>query len=194
MKSEIHESKTALRHKVHAMLKQLSPAKRAADSAAACALLIQQPFWQKASGVLFFAPMPDEVNVWPLMEETLAGGKIVALPRYDPATNDYFACRVQHPQHEIVAGHFGIREPNRGCPELPLERLGLILVPGVAFSAVGARLGRGRGFYDRLLAETHTLKCGVAFDEQIVETIPAANLDVHMDFILTPTRCVSCER
>jgi len=194
MKSEMHEVKAALRQKVHATLKQLTPEKRAAGSAAVCALLKQQPFWQKAAGVLFFAPMPDEVNVWPLMEESLAGGKVAALPRYDPGANDYFACRVQHPQHEIVAGHFGIREPNRACPELSLERLGLILVPGVAFTTAGARLGRGRGFYDRLLAETHTLKCGVAFDEQIVETIPAANLDVHMDFILTPTCCVTCEQ
>jgi 5-formyltetrahydrofolate cyclo-ligase len=131
--------------------------------------------------------------VWPLLEETLAGGKITALPRYDSVNNDYIACRVQNLQTEIGSGQFGIREPKAGCPEIPLERLGLILVPGVAFDLRGGRLGRGRSYYDRLLTEIQGIKCGVAFDEQIVETVPAGSLDVRMDFVLTPTRCVKVE-
>ncbi len=137
--------------------------------------------------------MPDEVDVWPLLEEALAGGKIITLPRFDSVSNDYIACRVQHPQNEIGPGQFGIREPRPGCPEIPLERLGLILVPGVAFDLRGGRLGRGRGFYDRLLPEIHGIKCGVAFDEQMVDAVPAGRLDVRMDFVLTPTRCVKVE-
>ena len=137
--------------------------------------------------------MPDEVDVWPLLEETLTGAKITALPRFDPVSNDYLACRVQNLQNELAPGQFGIREPKAGCPEIPLERLGLILVPGVAFDLSGRRLGRGRGFYDRLLLEIHGAKCGIAFDEQMVETVPAGKLDVGMDFILTPTGCVKCD-
>ena len=137
--------------------------------------------------------MPDEADMWPLLEETLAGGKIAALPRYDSASNDYSARRVQNLQTEIGPGQFGIREPNASCPEIPLERLGLILVPGVAFDPRGRRLGRGRGFYDRLLVVAHGIKCGVAFDEQIVDAVPAGRLDVWMDFVLTPTRCVKVE-
>jgi len=66
----------------------------------------------------------------------------------------------------------------------------LILVPGVAFDLRGGWLGRGRGFYDRLLAGFHGIKCGVAFDEQMVEEVPTGTLDVRMDFVLTPTQCV----
>jgi 5-formyltetrahydrofolate cyclo-ligase len=193
MKTEIQEAKGVLRQKIRAALKNLLPEKRAADSAKVRALLKQQPFWQTASSILFFAPLPDEVDVWPLLEESLAGGKIAALPRYDSPSNDYLACRVQNPQNEIGPGQFGIREPKAGCPEIPLERLGLILVPGVAFDLHGRRLGRGRGFYDRLLPEVHGIKCGVAFDEQIVDAVPTGRLDVRMDFILTPTRCVRAE-
>jgi 5-formyltetrahydrofolate cyclo-ligase len=66
----------------------------------------------------------------------------------------------------------------------------LVLVPGVAFDLRGRRLGRGKGFYDRLLADAGGLKCGVAFDEQIVTEIPVEPHDVSVDCILTPTRWI----
>ena len=66
----------------------------------------------------------------------------------------------------------------------------LILVPGVAFDLSGHRLGRGKGFYDRLLANARGVKCGVAFDEQIVKAVAAGTHDIRMDFILTPTRVI----
>ena len=186
------EQKAILRKEIRAALQNISPAARKAASAQIRARLKEQPFWQNAASILFFAPLPDEVDVWPLLEETVAGGKIAALPRYDPEQR---LRRLPHAKsaNEIGTGPFGIREPKAGCPEIPLERLGLILVPGVAFDLSGQRLGRGRGFYDRLLAEMHGIKCGVAFDEQIVDAVPAGKLDVRMDFILTPTRCVKVE-
>ncbi|HLX96353.1 MAG TPA: 5-formyltetrahydrofolate cyclo-ligase [Verrucomicrobiae bacterium] len=190
MESEIQNAKKQLRKNILAALRVLPPEKQVADSSRIRALLSQQPFWKTAPAVLFFAPLPGEVDVWPLLEAALTSGKIAALPRFDPASNDYLAGHVQNPQNEVGPGQFGIREPKTGCPEIPLERLGLILVPGVAFDLLGGRLGRGRGFYDRLLAKFHGIKCGVALDEQIVEEVPAGTLDVRMDFILTPTRCV----
>jgi 5-formyltetrahydrofolate cyclo-ligase len=193
MAGTLANPKAELRQKIHAVLQNISAAVRLAASAQACRRLREQPFWQEAASVLFFAPLADELDLWPLQEEALAAGKVAALPRFDPASNDYLACRVQNAQNEVGPGHFGIREPKAGCPEISLERLGLILVPGVAFDLTGHRLGRGRGFYDRLLAEIHSTKCGVAFDEQIVDAVPAGKLDVRMDFILTPTRCVRCE-
>ena len=193
MTPDLNEQKAALRKQIRAALQKTPPAARLAASAQIRTRLKEQPWWQNAASVLFFASLPDEVDLWPLLEETLAGGNIAALPRYDSASNDYLACRVQNLQTEIGPGQFGIREPKAGCPEIPLERLGLILVPGVAFDVHGRRLGRGRGFYDRLLAEVHGVKCGVAFDEQILDAIPAGGLDVRMDFVLTPTRCLKCD-
>jgi len=193
MTADLNSQKAALRKELRAALLKIPPAVRLAASAQIRTRLKEQPFWQNAASILLFAPMPDEVDVWPLLEETLTGGKSAALPRFDPVGNDYLACRVQNPQTEIGPGQFGIREPKGGCPEIRLERLGLILVPGVAFDLRGGRLGRGRGFYDRLLPEIHGIKCGVAFDEQIVDTVPSGRLDVRMDFVLTPTRCVKVE-
>jgi 5-formyltetrahydrofolate cyclo-ligase len=97
---------------------------------------------------------------------------------------------VQNLQNEIVPGKFRVREPKSSCVKIPPDKIGLALVPGVAFDLRGNRLGRGRGFYDRLLAEVRGVKCGIAFEKQIVEIIPAAAHDVRMDFILTPACCV----
>ena len=74
---------------------------------------------------------------------------------------------------DIVTGKFGVREPAAHCAEIPLEKFDLVLVPGMAFDLRGNRLGRGRGFYDRLLENISGVKCGVGYDFQLLENIPA---------------------
>ncbi len=180
--------KAALRKQIRAALEKFSPAARATLSAQIRDRLKELAVWKNAGSVLFFAPRPDELDLWPLLEEALTAGKIAALPRYHPAGKNYIACRVQNLRSEIAPGAFGIREPAARCPEIPLSRLDLILVPGVAFDWHGRRLGRGKGFYDRWLAGTRGVKCGIAFDEQMADEIPTGPSDVRMNFILTPTR------
>jgi 5-formyltetrahydrofolate cyclo-ligase len=69
-----------------------------------------------------------------------------------------------------------------------MNRLDFALVPGLGFTTDGRRLGRGKGYYDRVLAQVRGFKCGVAFDQQIVDEIPAEPHDAQLDCILTPTR------
>lgn len=64
-----------------------------------------------------------------------------------------------------------------------------ILVPGVGFDLSGARLGRGKGFYDRYLEKRADCKIGLAWSEQIVEKVPTEKHDSHMDFIITEEFC-----
>jgi 5-formyltetrahydrofolate cyclo-ligase len=189
MATDLNLKKAALRKQIRDARQIISPAARNAMSAQIRDRLKEQTIWKNAGSVLFFAPLPDELDVWPLLEDTLAGKKIAALPRFDSASNSYVACRVKNLRSEIVTGQFGIREPGANCVEIPLNRLDLVLVPGVAFDLQGRRLGRGRGFYDRLLADVRGVKCGITFDEQVVGEIPAGPQDVRMNFILTPTRC-----
>jgi 5-formyltetrahydrofolate cyclo-ligase len=183
-------SKAELRHLAGNALRQIPVEKRASDSATICELLKQQAFWLNSRSILFFAPLPNEVDVWPLLAEALAAGKTSALPRFDATTQNYAARRVRDLRSEIMTGQFGIREPKPGCAKIPTEKLDLILVPGVAFDLRGNRLGRGKGYYDRLLQKASGSKVGIAFDEQIVEKIAPEAHDKLMDFILTPSRCV----
>ena len=189
MQPDIQTAKAALRKQIRALLQTIPPAAREAASAQARALLKEQSIWKNAASVLFFAPVSNEVDIWPLLEEAIQMGKTAALPRFDSADQSYVAGRVQNLRSEIVTGEFGIREPAARCAEIPFGKFDLVLVPGVAFDLCGGRLGRGRGFYDRLLAEVHGIKCGVAFDGQIVTEVPMGTLDVPVDFILTATRC-----
>ena len=183
-------TKTALRATIRARLSEMPAAARVAASHSICAILKQQRVWRSANTILFFAPLPSEPDVWPLLRDALLGDKTVALPRFSTRTHDYTAAIVKNPESELRSGQFGIREPGVPCPEIALNRLDLVLVPGVAFDARGRRLGRGKGFYDRLLSAVKGTKCGVAFDEQIVEAVPVVPSDVLVNCILTPTRWI----
>jgi 5-formyltetrahydrofolate cyclo-ligase len=98
------------------------------------------------------------------------------------------------PVEQVPVGAFGIREPDRGCPGMPLNQLDLILVPGLAFGPGGRRLGRGKGFYDRLLMGISGLKCGVAYDEQIRPHIPLEAHDILVDCVVTPEKWLDYRR
>jgi 5-formyltetrahydrofolate cyclo-ligase len=188
MRNNYREAKQSLREQVRTALRQILASDRATASAQACALLQAQARWRAAESILFFAPLPEELDVWPLLAEALAAGKRVALPRFVAADQGYEACQVLDPATDLELGKFGIREPRSQCARFPSDRLDLILVPGVAFDLQGGRLGRGRGYYDQLLAGLHGTKCGVAFDQQVVHEIPLDTHDVRLDCILTPSR------
>jgi 5-formyltetrahydrofolate cyclo-ligase len=188
--AKARREKAMLRRKVALEVRGLSPERRTAAAARARAALQQQRIWQDARSVLLFAPLPEELDVWPLVNAALASGKQVALPRYTGASSEYIACWVREPEKELELGQYGIREPNERCTIAPLLRLDFILVPGVAFDLHGRRLGRGRGHYDRMLAAARGTTCGAAFDEQIVREVPVEPHDVHLNCILTPTRWI----
>ena len=180
--------KSQLRNDVRALLKSKSSDARHQASLQARKLLEQQAAWQNAKSIFFYAPLPEELDVWPLIHDSIAAGKLVCLPRFDAATHRYVACEVRNVADEIISGKFGVREPAPSCVAVPLNRLDLILVPGVAFDTRGHRLGRGKGFYDQLLADAGGIRCGVAFDEQILTEIPIEPHDVLVNCILTPSR------
>jgi 5-formyltetrahydrofolate cyclo-ligase len=180
--------KSDLRAHIRARLEKISDAVRAVESIELCERLKTQ--MPSARTILFFAPLPDELDVWPMLEMSLALGVTCALPFFDAAKKTYGAKIIQTLATDIVTGKFGVREPASNCAEIALNQFDLILVPGMAFDLSGNRLGRGRGFYDRLLENASGIKCGVGYDFQLLEKIPAELHDAKVDFILTPTRCV----
>lgn len=188
MPSSQHEAKAAVRQHLRDQFARLSAAERANGSAQLCNRLAQQTAWQNARVILCFAPLTDEPDIFPLLAAALAAGKTAALPRFSPDAGAYVAAEIRDPGRDLSLGRFDILEPREICPVLPLNRLDLILVPAVAFDLCGRRLGRGKGFYDRLLTQVTGIRCGVAFDFQIVPEVPIEPHDVRVDCVVTPTR------
>ena len=182
--------KTALRSHIRAVLAAMTPSFLAEASNLAIALLAKQRMWKEAQSVLLYAPLPEELDIWPLLSIALKEGKMVALPRYIQKDKSYVICPVSDPENDLQIGQFGIREPASHCLPAPISQLDFVLVPGVAFDLHGRRLGRGRGFYDQLLKAVRGKTCGIAFDEQIVETVPVEPHDILVNSILTPSRWV----
>jgi 5-formyltetrahydrofolate cyclo-ligase len=187
MSQSIQQLKAALRETVRAASRAVSADERAVASAQICLRLQQQTVWRNARTILFYAPMPEEPDVRPLLAQALAEGKRAALPRYAPRDDTYEACQISDAGRDLQAGRFGLLEPVTACTSLDLKQLDLTLVPGVAFSLNGKRLGRGKGYYDRLLEKIPGCKCGVVFDWQLTVDIPTEGHDVSLDCILTPT-------
>ena len=192
MSSSLANSKSDLRTHIRARLEKISDAVRAVESIELRERLQAQI--PSAHTILFFAPLPDELDVWPMLELSLATGTICALPFFDAEKNAYGAKRLKNLATDIVAGKFGVREPAASCAEIPLNQFDLVLIPGLAFDLSGNRLGRGQGFYDRILAEASGIKCGICHNFQLLEKIPTEAHDAPVDFVFTPARGVRSKK
>lgn len=192
MSDELTQAKAELRQRMREFLARLTLDVNTVESLCLCQRL--RPQMRSAGAILFFAPLAGEPDVWPLLEEAAQQGKTLGLPWFDASAGIYRARQVRHLSEEIVTGQFGVREPAAECPEIALADFHLVLVPGLAFDLAGNRLGRGRGYYDRLLREVRGIKCGICHDRQLLESIPAEPHDLRVDFILTPDRCVRAKR
>jgi 5-formyltetrahydrofolate cyclo-ligase len=84
----------------------------------------------------------------------------------------------------MIGESYGIKEPE-GEPFNEIDKIDLIIVPGVAFDVKNNRLGRGKAYYDNLLIKTRALKVGVCFDFQLLNSVPVEEHDVKMDLVIT---------
>ena len=145
-------------------------------------LVEQQEAFRRATVVLLYWSMSDEVQTHAFVERWYKE-KTLLLPCVQ---GDNLVLRQYTGPECLVAGEqFGIGEPT-GPVWNDLDAVELIVVPGVAFDHQGNRMGRGRGFYDRLLKTTpNAKKIGVAFDFQMIEHVPVEPFDVKMDHVIT---------
>lgn len=140
-----------------------------------------RPLLRDASVVLAYYALPDEVRIHALLDELLAEGKTVLLPRVvDDMSMEL--CRFRGAA-DLREGAFHILEPV-GQRFTDWSRIDAVLVPGMAFDAEGHRLGRGKGYYDRLLADLKGKKIGVCFDFQKVLEVPVDAFDIPVDIVV----------
>jgi 5-formyltetrahydrofolate cyclo-ligase len=191
-----HPAKEALRREIRARLHGLGPALRAEASLVICQVAANLPAFLKSRRVAFFAPLPSEPDIHPLIEEAWAQGKRVVLPlmisRGSAPVLDWH--EITGWDDVVVPGPFGLREPDPlRCPRVALAELDCVFVPGVAFDHEGFRLGRGGGFYDSFLSQASpALPCiGLMFSLQKIALVPREPHDQALRSVITEDGLVS---
>ena len=133
--------------------------------------------------ILLYHSLPDEVNTHDLIQTLYAQGYTVLLPSV--VGNDLALHVYEGEQVMNTGSSFGIQE-SQGALFTDYSKIDLAVIPGMAFTEQGDRLGRGKGFYDRLLPQLHCPLIGIAFPFQILPSIPTEPHDIQM------TEVISC--
>ncbi len=150
--------------------------------------------YQRAHSVMYYVGVGSEIDTSPFITQALKKRKQVFVPSCLTKEGKLLVSRL-FDLAELAPGYYGLLEPKEEFlrPHDP-DCLDLIILPGLAFDLRGNRLGRGGGYYDRLLAQVHpwTLLIALAFDFQVQEQIPAEDHDLPLDIIITPSRIITC--
>ncbi len=146
--------------------------------------------YKKARCILFYLPIHGEVDLTALFNKDRSN-KTFVLPRMKGKTLQLHAIEKLT---QTEKGKFNVLEPHKHLPPIKPEEIDLLLVPGVVFSHDGHRIGYGKGFYDRLLKKTVSIKIGIAYAFQIVKNIPGEPHDVPMDMIITERKTLKVGR
>ena len=148
--------------------------------------LLRQIDRKNPPSVLIYAPIGCEADPRALME--LAPERSYLFPK---VAGDHLNIYRMSSRSRWITGPYGISEPDQESWEpANLSEVDLAVVPGLAFDPKGGRLGRGKGFYDRLLShsEFRGIKVGLAWDWQVVDEVPCESHDSHMDLVVTPSK------
>ena len=171
--------KPSLRRMVGQLKKLLteSEKQRQADSVFAQIEQLQQ--FKVATDIAVYWSLDDEIDTHRFIEKWFER-KRLWLP---VVVGDDLIFKQFEGTDRMTAGAFGILEPT-GRQLDNVAQIGLIIVPGVAFDLQNNRMGRGRGFYDRLLANSQAYKIGAAYSCQIFSQIPTEETDIPMDLVV----------
>jgi 5-formyltetrahydrofolate cyclo-ligase len=152
-------------------VRNLDDATRHTKSMQVCRSVLASDWWQRASLVFVYLAAEFEVDTSPLLEAAWRDGKRVLVPRREPSSRGLVAVEIRD-WLDCLPAEDGLLEPLPGATA-DLSEAELAVLPGLGFDLRGARLGRGRGAYEGLFAPStvRAHRCGLAFEEQVVEHI-----------------------
>lgn len=190
----VEEQKSFLRKRAKAALKEycsdLPLMEQTAESVVAS--VTNSDEYKNATMILGFMPMNDEVDIVPLMKQALKDKKKVAVPKMAKSGNDMDFYLIDDFDGDFTSDNrYNIREPSENCTKLNPDQIpsdALIFVPGLVFNLEGARLGRGKGYYDKYLARVpdrdKRIVCGVCFTICVTKAVPVEKNDVRVNYLL----------
>ena len=189
------EKKDALREKIITLKRSLDGDAVRRMSSSIAGRFFSLPDFQQAGNILVYLSLKKEVQTEIIIKKCFAMGKKVFVPIIDQANNDLLVSELRGLDIKFEKGVCGIRTPEEKEENIvSLDVIDLAIIPGLAFTRDGTRLGRGKGYYDRLLARlpSHIMKVGVAFDFQILDFIPRSQHDMAVNMALTEKETFNC--
>lgn len=188
--------KQAIRQRIIAQRQQIPKSERARWSRSIAARIAEMAPYRSAKMILAYMNFGAEFESEILVQQVLADGKTLLLPRVNPAMRELELYHVEDVDTQLAPGAYGIREPiAERCERLvKLEEIEFILMPGVAFGRDGARLGYGGGFFDKLLARMvhKPVLVACAYSMQVVANIPMEANDRRVDWLVTESETIHC--
>jgi 5-formyltetrahydrofolate cyclo-ligase len=191
MDETLTQQKLQLRNELKARLVAMSVEARSEKSKAACRNLIETPPFQQAAVVMIYLSLPHEVDTAAIILSAWQQGKTVAVPKVSWQQRHMIPVIITSLETGFSTDVGGLRNPITGAP-MPIEEIDLVVAPGLGFDRKGNRIGRGGSYYDRFFANKglRAIKCGFAFEEQVVENVPVVEHDVQMDILVTDDEVV----
>ncbi|UCF44376.1 MAG: 5-formyltetrahydrofolate cyclo-ligase [Planctomycetota bacterium] len=183
--------KAQLRSEMQKHLLQMSDEQRSGKSHKACQNLISTPQFQNASAIMMYLSLPHEVDTSEAILHAWQLGKVVAVPKISWQQRHMIPVQINSLETGFSTSASGLRNPITGIPT-PFAEIDLVVTPALGFDRKGNRLGRGGSYYDRFFIndELKAPRCGFAFAEQIVDSVPVAETDVPVDFLVTDEEVV----
>ena len=176
---KIKEQKKAFRREVKAKIATISSEDKQLRAEQIFKQVSQIPDFQISKNILMFWSLPDEIFTHKAVLE-FSKEKTVILPI--TVGDDLVFSRFSS-LADMTIGNFGIAEPNIK-DRIDTSLIDFAIIPGVAFDKSNNRMGRGRGFYDRILNSISAKKVGVCLREQYFEAIPTEDFDKKMDYVI----------
>lgn len=189
----VRAAKAELRKVIRNALSAMSPEQKQRETESLVKKFLDSPEYQNSRIISVYISTPEEVNTWDIVQDIFRTGRKCFVPRFDGTSMCMLKVHSLEDYSALPANKWNIRQPENweNREEGISARMDLIVVPGLAFTMAGARLGKGKGYYDTYI--TKCLEAGLkphlvslSFSCQLCESIPVTDRDKNVDRIILP--------
>lgn len=183
--------KNEIRNKMKEMRKAMHKNDVFEKSQNAQNLFLKSKLYNEAEAIMLYMPLGNEMSTVEMIKKAHSDGKTVLVPVMDGKTFEITAHRI-YKDSEFEKGVFSLTEPIEKSP-FDISKINLVIVPGVAFSKTGERIGFGKGCYDKFLKDSTAIKVGFCYDYQLTDEIITDDFDIKMDYLVTEKEIINCK-
>lgn len=187
-------SKEKIRSEVQETLKSLNSARRSSVIQSLHDRLFDSDLWKKAESIGVTMSQDIEWDTYPIINRAWREKKMISVPKATHKTRQMTFYAITS-FDQLEEGYIGIQEPIEGkATEIKKQEIDLLIVPGVAFTKAGYRIGFGGGFYDRFLADYTGETVSLIATEQLYNNLPHDEYDQPVNYIITDQGLIHCDK